>query len=93
MVIYVVKIMLLPTLIIELGILGWFIIVAFALLLSIINKYIGVLGIIVLILLGLDYWSYYVDANTTDFYLSFLTWFVAVFIMFETIVRIKSNRR
>jgi len=91
--IYVVNIMLLPELIITLGILGWFIIIAFAILLSIINKYVGVLGIIVLILVGLDYWSYYVDSNSTSFYLSFLTWFVAVFIMFETIIRIKTNRR
>ena len=85
--------MILPELIITLGIIGWFIIVAFALLLSIINKYIGVIGVILLIIVGFDYWSYYVDSNSTSFYLSFLTWFVAVFIMFETIIRIKSNRR
>jgi len=85
--------MLLPELIISLGVLGWFIIVAFALLLSIINKYIGVLGIILLILLGFDYWSIYATSNTTDFYLSFLTWFVAVLLMFETIIRIKNNKR
>jgi len=88
-----VKKMILPEIIITLGLLGWFIMVAFALLLTIINKYIGVVGIIFFIILGLDYYTYYSASNTTDIYYSWLTWFVAVLLMFETIYRLKTDRR
>ena len=83
--------MILPEIIITLGLLGWFIMVAFAVLLSIINKYIGVIGIIFFVILGLDYYTYYVDSNSTNIYYSFLTWFVAVLLMFQTIRLIKKG--
>lgn len=83
--------MILPTIIITLGILGWFIIIAFSVLLSIINKYIGIVGILFLILCGFDYYTYYIDSNTTSIYYSFFTWFVAVLLMFQTIRLIKKG--
>jgi len=83
--------MILPTIIITLGVLGWFILIAFAVLLSIINKYIGVVGILFLILLGFDYYTYYIDSDSTSIYYSFLTWFVAVLLMFQTIRLIKKG--
>ena len=84
--------MILPEIIITLGLLGWFIMVAFAVLLSIINKYIGVIGIIFFVILGFDYYTYYVGSNTTEIYYSFLTWIVAVLLMFQTIRLIKSGK-
>jgi len=84
--------MILPDIIITLGVLGWFIIIAFTVLLSIINKYIGVVGIIFLIILGLDYYTYYVGSNTTSIYYSWLTWFVAILLMFQTIRLIKEGK-
>jgi len=83
--------MILPTIIITLGVLGWFILIAFAVLLSIINKYIGVVGILFLILLGFDYYTYYIGSDSTSIYYSFLTWFVAVLLMFQTIRLIKKG--
>jgi len=88
-----VKKMILPELIITLGLLGWFIMVAFALLLTIINKYIGIVGIIFFIILGLDYYNYYSASNSTDIYYAWLTWFVAVLLMFESVYRMKTDRR
>lgn len=84
--------MILPEIIITLGLLGWFIMVAFALLVSIINKYVGVIGIIFFIILGFDYYTYYVDSNSTNIYYSLLTWIVAVLLMFQTIRLIKSEK-
>jgi len=81
--------MILPEIIITLGLLGWFIIIAFAILISLVNKYVGVVGIIFLIILGFDYYTEYSTSNTTDIYYSFLTWFVAVLLMFQTIRLIK----
>jgi len=83
--------MILPTIIITLGVLGWFIIIAFAVLLSIINKYIGVIGILFLVLLGFEYFTYYASSNSTSIYYSFLTWIVAVLLMFQTIRLIKKG--
>jgi len=83
--------MILPEIIITLGLLGWFIIISFAVLISLVNKYIGVVGIIFLIILGFDYYTEYSASNTTDIYYSLLTWFVAVLLMFQTIRLVKKG--
>ena len=81
----------LPYEIINLGILGFMLIYAVCLIISGLNKYIGAITFPIMLIIGLNYWDYYVTGNTELFWLAIFSWLGAVFIIFETIMRIKNE--
>lgn len=77
----------LPETIINLGVLGFLIILAVCLVLVGIYKYIGIITFPIMLIVGLDYWNYYIDGNSELFWLAILSWVSIPFLIFLTIKR------
>jgi hypothetical protein len=84
-------IVIIPETIISLGILGFAIIYIICLCLSGLNKYSGAITFPIMIIVGLDYWDYYISGNNELFYLALFSWVGAIFLLFETIIRLKNK--
>lgn len=76
-----------PEAIINLGVLGFLIILAICLVLVTIYKYIGIITFPIMLIVGLNYWDYYVLGNSDLFWLAVLSWLSIPFLIFLTIKR------
>jgi hypothetical protein len=82
---------LIPEAIINLGILGFLIILVSCAILLLLNKYLGIISAIILIIVGLNYWDYY-KAGTNDLlWLAIFSFISAVFCIMQLIWRIRKG--
>lgn len=77
----------LPEQIINLGVLGFMIILAVCLVLVMIYKYIGIITFPIMLIVGLDYWDYYSSGNSELIWLAILSWLSIPFLIFLTVKR------